>query len=547
LRAACLPDGLATAHFRWQPEAVRSLLRQIKILLVTFVLPTYALILLAERSGRVGGGELLRVLLLVLLAGLSVFLYRFFAPRHGIAVALDARGFSAAVARHGWLWPGVALAIPAFLAVQTLAGYVYSAGTLLSGVIFTLWLLTGALLVHEVVYRWLLVARRRLRLQQMLARREAQRATKEDETIDELGIKRTDLDTAIDIKALDADTRKLIRVAVLLGTIGGVYWIWSDLLPKLTVLDSIGLWKTDAGAGPDQPLRTVTLGDLFLGLAVIALTYIAATTLPSVIEIILRQRARLGHGSRIAFATLTRYSIVVVGAFVAFSLFGASWSKLQWLVAALGVGIGFGLQEIVANFISGLIILIERPVRVGDVVTVGDVEGVVSRIQIRATTVTNWKHQEHLVPNKEFITGRVMNWSLSDEVTRLEVPVGVAYGSDVELALDILAEIAAEHPKVLEEPAPLVGFFSFGDNALGLELRCFVPGIGDLSSTRTDLHLAINRRFEAAGIEIAFPQRDVHLDVARPLEINFRRQKDDRQPPVDADAPRSAGVPGRSS
>ena len=160
---------------------------------------------------------------------------------------------------------------------------------------------------------------------------------------------------------------------------------------------------------------------------------------------------------------MSKYSIAAIGALAALSIIGARWSQVQWLAAALSVGIGFGLQEIVANFISGIIILFERPIRVGDVVTVGDTSGTVTRIQIRATTIRNWDRQELLVPNKEFITGRLLNWSLSDETTRIKVPVGVAYGSDVQRAMALMDEAAREHKKVLEEPPPSVVFDCFGD------------------------------------------------------------------------------------
>ncbi|KPJ90908.1 MAG: potassium transporter, partial [Gammaproteobacteria bacterium SG8_11] len=181
--------------------------------------------------------------------------------------------------------------------------------------------------------------------------------------------------------------------------------------------------------------------------------------------------------------------------------------------------IGFGLQEIVANFISGIIILFERPIRVGDVVTVGDTTGQVTRIRIRATTIRNWDKQELLVPNKEFITGRLLNWSLSDQLNRIVVNVGVAYGSDVALALKLLHEAATENPKIVSDPKPIVTFEGFGDNSLNLVLRCYLNTLDDRLENISALHQAVNRKFQDAGISISFPQRDLHLDTSRPLEI----------------------------
>jgi potassium efflux system protein len=289
------------------------------------------------------------------------------------------------------------------------------------------------------------------------------------------------------------------------------------------VLDEIVLWHHTAVVAGEETLAPVTLADIGLGILIAIGTYVAMKRFPSLLEIVLLQRVSMPPGARYTVTTVTTYLIVGIGLLAFFNVIGADWSKLQWLFAALGVGIGFGLQEIVANFISGLIILFERPIRVGDVVTIGDTNGVVTRIQIRATTIRTWDRQELLVPNKEFITGRLLNWSLSDQTTRIKVPVGVAYGSDVQLAMSLMDEAARENENVLAEPSPSIIFDAFGDNALNLVLRCFV-GTQDIRlTTITQLHEAINRKFNDAGICIAFPQRDVHLDTTRPLDVRIRR------------------------
>jgi potassium efflux system protein len=191
------------------------------------------------------------------------------------------------------------------------------------------------------------------------------------------------------------------------------------------------------------------------------------------------------------------------------------------------VGIGFGLQEIVANFISGLIILFERPIRVGDVVTVGDTDGVVTKIRIRATTIRNGDRKELLVPNKEFITSRLLNWSLSDKVTRVMVTAGVAYGTDVERAHALLREAAEAHERVLADPKPVLSLAGFGDNSPTLILRAFIDDLDYRLATISDLHKAINRKFEQAGIVIAFPQRDLHLDTREPLRVRVAALRPD--------------------
>ncbi|MBR9828916.1 MAG: mechanosensitive ion channel, partial [Oceanospirillales bacterium] len=191
--------------------------------------------------------------------------------------------------------------------------------------------------------------------------------------------------------------------------------------------------------------------------------------------------------------------------------FGLQWSKLQWLVAALGVGLGFGLQEIVANFVSGLIILFEKPVRIGDTITLGNVTGSVSRIQIRATTITDWDRKEVIIPNKTFITEQLINWSLSDAITRVVLTIGVAYGSDTELAQKLLLEAACANPRVLDDPEPDAYFREFADSTLNIDLRVFVSSMSDRVPVTNELNTEINRLFNEHGIEIAFPQLDVHL------------------------------------
>jgi potassium efflux system protein len=213
--------------------------------------------------------------------------------------------------------------------------------------------------------------------------------------------------------------------------------------------------------------------------------------------------------------SIARYTIMVVGVIVAFGAIGIGWSKVQWLVAAMTVGLGFGLQEIFANFVSGLILLFERPIRVGDTVTVGGVSGDVTRIRIRATTITDWDRKELVIPNKEFVTGQVINWSLSDTTLRIILPVGIAYGSNVELAEELLYKVAREHKRVLTEPEPRVLFMGFGDSSLNFELRVFIPSIDYFLQARHELNKAIDRAFREADVEIAFPQRDIHVRSIR--------------------------------
>jgi len=294
----------------------------------------------------------------------------------------------------------------------------------------------------------------------------------------------------------------------------------------------------------------VTVANLLLAAFITVLAILISRNIPGLVEVVLLQRLPMTPSGRYAVTALTRYVIAVLAIFMAFGAIGVGWSQVQWLVAAATVGLGFGLQEIVANFISGVIILFEQPIRVGDTVTVGNVSGTVTKIRMRATTITDWDRKELLIPNKEFITGQVINWTLSDPTLRLVVSVGIAYGSDTAAAERLLLEAARNHPIVLRDPPPSVVFSRFGESSLDFDLRVFLPSIEFLVRTRHDLHNAIDQAFRKEGIKIAFPQRDVHVrDIAGQLGIRrgggrSEEKTDETQPaPTVRDANRTAGGP----
>ena len=523
----CVSGGVVEKHFRWPVDAAAKLHREFRLLMVLYLPAVFIAIhsIYFDKAGLGGGLAMLAVLTAIFATGL--FLFRPFTPRGGVLADFFAKRPGSLLARLRPVWLSFLVAIAIALIALVLTGYLYTGGTLTRHLIDTVYLIFFLVLVHGLVVRWLLLVRRRLAFQAAVERREAARAAKEAEEKAGEGAPAGDEDTLeieepeVDLAALDADSRKLLNTAILFAGVIGLWLIWSRVLPAFGILDDISLWSRIAVVDGVESVVPVTLADLALAFIVGIITAAATQGLPAFMEFILLQRISITAGGRYTAKTLLRYVIVGIGTVLFFNILGGSWSQIQWLVAALGVGIGFGLQEIVANFISGLIILFERPIRVGDTVTVGDVSGVVTRIKIRATTITNWDRQELLVPNKEFITHRLLNWSLSDPIIRLRIPVGVAYGSDVAKAMVLMKEAAEEHDNVLEDPAPSVTFESFGDNALSLYLRAFLPSMEHRLSTLTDLLEAINRKFNDAGIVIAFPQRDIHFDTREPLRISI--------------------------
>jgi len=225
-------------------------------------------------------------------------------------------------------------------------------------------------------------------------------------------------------------------------------------------------------------------------------------------------RTNIERGAREATATISGYIGVALAILVSLSVAGVEFGNLAIIAGALSVGIGFGLQNIVNNFVSGLILLFERPIKTGDWIVVGNTEGFVKRISIRSTQIQTFDQADVIVPNSELISGQVTNWMLRDVRGRIIVPVGVAYGSDTELVSKVLLEIASQHELVVNDgrvPEPKVMFMSFGDSALLFELRVFIENIDKKFQAISDLNYAIDKAFREHQIEIPFPQRDIHI------------------------------------
>jgi len=521
-RLFCEPDGLAVAHFGWSSSSSEQLRYQTRRLMGVFLPTAFMLSASITYDPAALAGGLSRLLFVIVLGALAWFFVQILHPVRGVLREFYAANPGNPLTWFRYVWLLLGLALPIMLAVLATVGYVYTAAQLGQRLVDTLWLVVAIILIHQLVERWLLLTERRLAFHDALERRRQQRAAREATEIEASAEEMEALqleEPEIDFGALSDDTTKLINAVLVLVAAFGLWLIWSEVFPALHLLDEFALWhRTAVVDGADQ-LVPVTLSDLTLGLLAILMVVIAAQRLPALLEIVLLMRLNISAGSRYAISSLTQYAIVATGVILVFNLLGGNWSEIQWLIAALGVGIGFGLQEIVANFICGLILLFERPIRIGDIVTVGDTDGTVTKIRIRSTTIRNWDQKELLVPNKEFITGRLLNWTLTDPVTRIVIPVGIAYGSDVALAIRLVREAAEEHERVLEEPAFLVTFDAFGDNSLMIMLRCFIGSMDFWRQTTSELHLAINHKFVEAGIVIAFPQRDVHLNTTSPLEV----------------------------
>ena len=222
-------------------------------------------------------------------------------------------------------------------------------------------------------------------------------------------------------------------------------------------------------------------------------------------------RTNLETGVQFAIARMVYYLFIIIGTLVVLDTVGLDLASLSLFGGLLGVGIGFGLQNVTSNFISGVILLIERPVRVGDVVTVGDTLGRIRAISIRVTTILTFDNIIMYVPNSSFINESVVNWTTEDLKVRMQVDVGVAYGSDVDLVKRLLEGVAQSETMVLSDPEPKVWFMNFGDSSLDFKLLFWVPDFLVRADVASNVRFAINKAFADNGIEIPFPQQDIHI------------------------------------
>jgi potassium efflux system protein len=522
----CRRDGLAEAHFAWPEEAQRSLRHNV-LWVAQFLVPLSFIAGMTEAEGNtLYYNSLGRFASMAGLLGLAVFFVRLLRASGAIGSFLRKRHSQSWVFRLRALWSLYLVGTPIVFAVLAAAGYHYTASVLQVRHHTTLLLLLCLSLGHALVTKWISSARRRLAApddhgvakQKDDPNAPQQAATPETSRKEE----RSPADEKR-ISELDQRSRTLVNIVTIVLGFFFLWAVWAPVLPALKLAGGTPLWTYTTEVDGVRQSVPITLAHLIASLVTVGLTIAAARNLPGVLELLLLNRLPLDAGARYALHSLLRYAVTGIGIVITFGALGLRWSSIQWLVAALGVGLGFGLQEIVANFICGLIILFERPFRVGDVVTIGDQTGKVTRIQIRATTITDWDRRELIVPNKEFITGKLINWSLSDPITRVVIPVGVAYGSDTQATEKLLLKIARENLIVLSQPEPSALFLGFGDNSLNFELRVFVGGLDNRLSVTHHLHLAIEREFRKAGINIAFPQRDIHLDTTGPLEVHLVR------------------------
>lgn len=510
------PKGLFIVHFRWSQSRVARVLRYYKLSIWIIVPLIMALITFNNLNDREFAGTLGRLCFLLLC--IAVLILTSSLKRAEIPLYLDNNGSGENLINHTMWW--LLLCAPALAAISAIVGYLNTSQVILARLETSVALWFILLVVYHIIRRWMLIQRRRIafdRAKQRRAEMLAQRAKNEEENNSSSAEGNTDIDEpVVDLDVISAQSLRLVRSILTMIALFGLIFLWSELHSAFGFLENINLWDVTTTVQGDEVTQPITLGTLFVSILVLIITTQLVRNLPALLELAVLQHLNLSPGTGYAITTITKYLLMLIGCLVGFSLIGLEWAKLQWLVAALGVGLGFGLQEIFANFISGLIILFEKPIRIGDTVTIRELTGTVTKINTRATTISDWDRKEIIMPNKAFITEQFVNWSLSDSVTRIVLTIPAPAEASSEEVTKVLLVAAKESSLVLDNPAPEAYLVDLQQGIQIFEVRLFAAEMSHRMPLRHELHQLILKGFAQHGIELPYPPLQIRADnVAR--------------------------------
>lgn len=510
-RHLTLERGILIHHFRWPREQVQKVWGQFRTLLLVLIPSFFVQGMANSYQEHAFYDSLGRMAFMIGALWLLLFFARL--NRERLPLTWGQTDMTKPHLLHHFIWNSLMLA-PLLAVIGALFGYFYTSRTLLRQLELSLLMGLGCLLVYYLARRWMLIQRRRLAFERAKSKRAeilAQRGREEGH--DELSSETPDVveETELDLDTISAQSLGLVRTLLMLGFTMLVVVQWSDLNSAFSFLSNIEVWQVSSKIGGIEQLSAITLQDLMLTAFVFILTVVTARNLPGLMELTLLQHLSLSPGTGFALTTISKYLVILIGALTGFSMLGIDWSKTQWLVAALSVGLGFGLQEIFANFVSGLIILFEKPIRLGDTVTIRDLTGTVTKIKTRATTIVDWDRKEIIVPNKAFITEQFINWSLSDAITRVKLRIRIGLTRDPKLVQRILEESIQASTLVLETPTPEVFLIEFTDSALIYEIRLYVNNMDHRMPITHEVHSLVLEKMQQQGLTLPHQQIDIHL------------------------------------
>ncbi|WP_303808513.1 miniconductance mechanosensitive channel MscM [Aeromonas rivipollensis] len=508
-RHLTLEKGILILHFRWPKEPVQRVWGQFRTLLLVLIPSFFVQGMANSYQEHAFYDSLGRLAFIVSALWLLLFFARL--NREKLPLTWGQADMTKPHLLHHFIWNSLMLA-PLLAVLGSLFGYFYTSRILLRQLELSLLAGLGCLLVYYLAHRWMLIQRRRLAFDRAKSKRAeilAQRERDEDDLSSEI----PDVveEPELDLDTISAQSLGLVRTLLMLGFTMLVVVQWSDLNSAFSFLSSIEVWQVSSKVAGIEQLSAITLQDLMLTAFAFILTVVTARNLPGLMELTLLQHLSLSPGTGFALTTVSKYLVILIGALTGFSMLGIDWSKTQWLVAALSVGLGFGLQEIFANFVSGLIILFEKPIRLGDTVTIRDLTGTVTKIKTRATTIVDWDRKEIIVPNKAFITEQFINWSLSDAITRVKLRIRIGLTQEPKRVQQLLEQCVQESTLVLDTPTPEVFLIEFTDSALIYEIRLYVNNMDHRMPITHEVHSLILEKLNQLGMHLPHQQIDIRM------------------------------------
>ncbi|WP_111910342.1 miniconductance mechanosensitive channel MscM [Aeromonas media] len=508
-RHLTLEKGILILHFRWPKEPVQRVWGQFRTLLLVLIPSFFVQGMANSYQEHAFYDSLGRLAFIVGALWLLLFFARL--NREKLPLTWGQADMTKPHLLHHFIWNSLMLA-PLLAVLGSLFGYFYTSRILLRQLELSLLAGLGCLLVYYLAHRWMLIQRRRLAFDRAKSKRAeilAQRERDEDDLSSEI----PDVveEPELDLDTISAQSLGLVRTLLMLGFTMLVVVQWSDLNSAFSFLSSIEVWQVSSKVAGIEQLSAITLQDLMLTAFAFILTVVTARNLPGLMELTLLQHLSLSPGTGFALTTVSKYLVILIGALTGFSMLGIDWSKTQWLVAALSVGLGFGLQEIFANFVSGLIILFEKPIRLGDTVTIRDLTGTVTKIKTRATTIVDWDRKEIIVPNKAFITEQFINWSLSDAITRVKLRIRIGLTQEPKRVQQLLEQCVQESTLVLDTPTPEVFLIEFTDSALIYEIRLYVNNMDHRMPITHEVHSLILEKLNQLGMHLPHQQIDIRM------------------------------------
>ena len=508
-RHLTLEKGILILHFRWQKERVQKVWGQFRTLLLVLIPSFFVQGMANSYQDHAFYDSLGRLAFIVGALWLLLFFARL--NREKLPLTWGQADMTKPHLLHHFIWNSLMLA-PLLAVLGTLFGYFYTSRILLRQLELSLLAGLGCLLVYYLAHRWMLIQRRRLAFDRAKSKRAEILAQRERED-DDLSSEIPDVveEPELDLDTISAQSLGLVRTLLMLGFTMLVLVQWSDLNSAFSFLSSIEVWQVSSKVAGIEQLSAITLQDLMLTAFAFILTVVTARNLPGLMELTLLQHLSLSPGTGFALTTVSKYLVILIGALTGFSMLGIDWSKTQWLVAALSVGLGFGLQEIFANFVSGLIILFEKPIRLGDTVTIRDLTGTVTKIKTRATTIVDWDRKEIIVPNKAFITEQFINWSLSDAITRVKLRIRIGLTQEPKRVQQLLEQCVQESTLVLDTPTPEVFLIEFTDSALIYEIRLYVNNMDHRMPITHEVHSLILEKLNQLGMHLPHQQIDIRM------------------------------------